>query len=825
MSSVASDVEGSFPPPDRLSDPADDTGSDPQASPKIDKAKKKNKTKLLGKLSHKVRSDSTGDEADFQAGLSAKTPKKHTEKTGHRRVDLDTGETSYKKVKSNELMSAIQMGLRQSIGAIQQRKECDLLLRDFDEVESLYYPREGTSATPPHRFSNFKFYSYAPLAFRHFRKAFGIDTSDFLMSLCDGPLRELENAGASGSIFYKSHDDMFIIKTIQKGEHNFLRKLLPGYYMNLVQNKRTLLPKFFGHFCYQTALGKNIRFIVMNNLLPSNLTYYETYDLKGSTHGRKASEYELSKKKPTLKDMDFRDRHNIGIRLTPETYNKLVNTMRRDCLVLESFKIMDYSLLVGVHNTVRDTNSRVDKQHDSGQDGGEREAASAPPRVLVVSGRVGAHASLLNGEYIRLSPIGSDTRYSFKKHEGEERGVLIFYDPKHEYWCMVRESAKDKMIAYLPWAGESPVAATGVWSVVDETGKYVQDEKLTLAAKDARDAVDERLKPPAFSSLSEAIESDEDDRRPSTPEPVLAGVAAGTAGSASGASERNLQGGVVCYNEQNEKCFLFLGIIDVLQSYVVKKKLEHTWKALIYDGDTVSVHKPGFYSNRFLQFMSERVFQPLKTPTAGASGPPPASSARLGRTQTANSNTLSTNGSSFRRHRLSSVSPERSLPGSPRYSRRRLAMQDGHKSEDSDAEGGRMGPPSPSVDVARIPSGTSHQVITVHPVAQAMDDSAIADEDTPRATWRNKEEIRLVVTSPSTQDLLHFPANDSDASRSPTPTTPRTPAPYQQGDAGATVSAAAAAVAAADIVVELRGDDDDGKAAGPAEPEDDMSFV
>ena len=56
-----------------------------------------------------------------------------------------------------------------------------------------------------------------------------------------------------------------------------------------------------------------------------------------------------------------------GLLLEPETYTALISTMRRDCRldltlekmkncnsfifrVLESFKIMDYSLLVGVHN-------------------------------------------------------------------------------------------------------------------------------------------------------------------------------------------------------------------------------------------------------------------------------------------------------------------------------------------------------------------------------------------------------------------------------------------------------------------------------------------
>lgn len=64
------------------------------------------------------------------------------------------------------------------------------------------------------------------------------------------------------------------------------------------------------------------------------------------------------------------------------------------------------------------------------------------------------------------------------------------------------------------------------------------------------------------------------------------------------------------------------------------KKLEHSWKALVYDGvssisdslplpeglarsnvpaacpqDSVSVHRPGFYASRFLKFMSTRVFR------------------------------------------------------------------------------------------------------------------------------------------------------------------------------------------------------------------------
>lgn len=79
-------------------------------------------------------------------------------------------------------------------------------------------------------------------------------------SLCSQELRELSNPGASGSIFYITADDEFIIKTVQHKEANFLQKLLPEYYMNLVQHTRTLLPKFYGLHCYQVY--QRVSFIV-----------------------------------------------------------------------------------------------------------------------------------------------------------------------------------------------------------------------------------------------------------------------------------------------------------------------------------------------------------------------------------------------------------------------------------------------------------------------------------------------------------------------------------------------------------------------------------
>jgi len=72
-----------------------------------------------------------------------------------------------------------------------------------------------------------------------------------------------------------------------------------------------------------------------------------------SKKGRFASEKELRKKSPTLKDLDFLRLHDRGLRFSPEMYEKLVGTIERDVRVLESFKIMDYSLLVGIHKPGR----------------------------------------------------------------------------------------------------------------------------------------------------------------------------------------------------------------------------------------------------------------------------------------------------------------------------------------------------------------------------------------------------------------------------------------------------------------------------------------
>lgn len=106
------------------------------------------------------------------------------------------------------------------------------------------------------------------------------------------------------------------INRIEVTGHKFLNVL----YMNLNQNPRSLMPKFYGLYLLKTSNHKNIRLMVMNNLIPTSVPIHLKYDLKGSSLGRHANERELAKSCPVLKDNDWRRKMPEGIYLDHDIY-------------------------------------------------------------------------------------------------------------------------------------------------------------------------------------------------------------------------------------------------------------------------------------------------------------------------------------------------------------------------------------------------------------------------------------------------------------------------------------------------------------------------
>lgn len=72
--------------------------------------------------------------------------------------------------------------MQYSVGVMTKYDERDLLMQDFMTVETNVFPKNGGHHTPAHTFSDFKFSTFAPLAFRYFLNLFGVKRDDFMVS-------------------------------------------------------------------------------------------------------------------------------------------------------------------------------------------------------------------------------------------------------------------------------------------------------------------------------------------------------------------------------------------------------------------------------------------------------------------------------------------------------------------------------------------------------------------------------------------------------------------------------------------------------------------
>ncbi|XP_043690845.1 phosphatidylinositol 4-phosphate 5-kinase 6-like [Telopea speciosissima] len=282
------------------------------------------------------------------------------------------GVTISKGHKNYELMLNLQLGIRHSVGKPAPATSLDLRSSAFDPKEKVWtkFPPEGSKHTPPHQSCEFKWKDYCPLVFRTLRKLFKVDAADYMLSICgNDALRELSSPGKSGSFFYLTHDDRYMIKTMKKSEVKVLVRMLPAYYNHVRAFENTLVTKFFGLHCVKLtgATQKKVRFVIMGNLFCSEYLIHRRFDLKGSSHGRITDKPEAEiDGNTTLKDLDL----NFIFRLQKAWYQELYRQVDRDCEFLEQERIMDYSLLVGLH--FRDTTSYTMDQANEGRLSGVR---------------------------------------------------------------------------------------------------------------------------------------------------------------------------------------------------------------------------------------------------------------------------------------------------------------------------------------------------------------------------------------------------------------------------------------------------------------------
>ncbi|XP_059140450.1 phosphatidylinositol 5-phosphate 4-kinase type-2 alpha-like [Physella acuta] len=220
--------------------------------------------------------------------------------------------------------------------------------------------------------SRFKVKEYCPIVFRNLRERFGLDDVDYMNSLSKQQPMSCDSPGRSGARMLVSRDKKFFIKTLVSEEVEMMHHLLKQYHQYIVEcHAQTLLPQYLAMYRI-TVNDVETYVVVMRNVFSPRLSIHKKYDLKGSTVDRKASEKERLKTLPTFKDNDFLN-DGAKIHIGPEEKKKLLETLQSDVDFLSSLHLMDYSLIVGIHDRDQEDESGINFAMPSGADEEEQE--------------------------------------------------------------------------------------------------------------------------------------------------------------------------------------------------------------------------------------------------------------------------------------------------------------------------------------------------------------------------------------------------------------------------------------------------------------------
>ncbi|KHJ49114.1 hypothetical protein D918_00232 [Trichuris suis] len=248
---------------------------------------------------------------------------------------------------SDPLLSVFMWGINHTVSELNHQLPVRLLMPDdfkaFSKIkiDNHLFNKESMP-------SHFKVKEYCPNVFRSLREKFGVEEGDYLKSLTKNEPLPLDAHGRSNARLFTSYDMCFVIKTIDAEQVAEVHSILQKYHNYVVeQRSRTLLPQYVGMYRL-TVEGAEIYAVVMRNIFSRNYPISKKYDLKGSTVQRQASEKERAKEFPTYKDIDFLE-EKCKLYLSKKSRQRLIEMLTSDTDFLASLNLMDYSLLVGIH--------------------------------------------------------------------------------------------------------------------------------------------------------------------------------------------------------------------------------------------------------------------------------------------------------------------------------------------------------------------------------------------------------------------------------------------------------------------------------------------
>uniref|UniRef100_A0A2K5QZH0 Phosphatidylinositol 5-phosphate 4-kinase type-2 alpha n=1 Tax=Cebus imitator TaxID=2715852 RepID=A0A2K5QZH0_CEBIM len=272
---------------------------------------------------------------------------------------------------SDPLLSVLMWGVNHSINELSHVQIPVMLMPDDFKayskikVDNHLFNKENMP-------SHFKFKEYCPMVFRNLRERFGIDDQDFQNSLTRSAPLPNDSQARSGARFHTSYDKRYVIKTITSEDVAEMHNILKKYH-------------------------------------------------QGSTVAREASDKEKAKELPTLKDNDF---INEGQKIYIDDNNKKVflEKLKKDVEFLAQLKLMDYSLLVGIHDVERAEQEEVECEENDGEEEGESDGThpvGTPPDSP--GNTLNSSPPLAPGEFDPNIDV-----YGIKCHENSPRKEVYF---------------------------------------------------------------------------------------------------------------------------------------------------------------------------------------------------------------------------------------------------------------------------------------------------------------------------------------------------------------------------------------------------------------
>uniref|UniRef100_A0AAY5KIX4 Phosphatidylinositol 5-phosphate 4-kinase type-2 gamma n=1 Tax=Esox lucius TaxID=8010 RepID=A0AAY5KIX4_ESOLU len=256
--------------------------------------------------------------------LSSLAPKRKTKKKHFVQQKVEVFRAS------DPILSVLMWGVNHSINDLAQVPVPVMLLPDDFKANTkikVNHHLFNKENLPGH----FKFKEYCPQVFRNLRERFGIDELDYQhIVTCHGS---------------------------------------------------TLLPQFLAMYRV-TVESEDTYLIVMRNMFSHRLDVHRKYDLKGSLVSREASFKEKVKELPTFKDVDFRNNMQ-KVYVSEDDKERIIDKLNRDVEFLVRLRIMDYSLLLGIHDVDRaEEGEEMEDSYDDYDEEDEEENGLTPAPAL-----------------------------------------------------------------------------------------------------------------------------------------------------------------------------------------------------------------------------------------------------------------------------------------------------------------------------------------------------------------------------------------------------------------------------------------------------------